>query len=96
VPDQKRHHFVPEFYLRRFGTEKERVLERCRDGREFVTNVINVAAKSGFYDIILRDSDKSNEVEDHLSKVEGAAGRGDTVDRRLNVRSTARQKRGLL
>ena len=50
MQDQKRHHFVPEFYLL-LATESERVLERRRDGVEFVTNTDNVAAASGFYEI---------------------------------------------
>ena len=73
MQDQKRHHFVPEFYLLRFATESERVLERRRDGVEFVTNTDNVAAESGFYDITLPDGKKSKDVENHLSTVEGDA-----------------------
>jgi hypothetical protein len=73
MQEQKRHHFVPEFYLIRFATETERVLERRRDGVEFVTNTDNVAAASGFYDIMLPDGKKSKEVENHLSTVEGDA-----------------------
>jgi hypothetical protein len=34
MQEQKRHHFVPGFYLNRFATESERVLERRRDGVE--------------------------------------------------------------
>ena len=71
MPDQKRHHFVPEFYLLRFASQDERVLERRRDGVEFVTNIDNVAAESGFYDVILSDGDKSKEVEDRLNQTEG-------------------------
>lgn len=73
MPGQKRHHFVPHFYLERFATEHERVLERRRDGAGFVTNCDNVAAESGFYDITLLNGEKSKAVEDYLSRVEGAA-----------------------
>jgi hypothetical protein len=71
VPDQKRHHFVPEFYLLRFANENERVLERPRSRKEFVTNIDNVAAECGFYDVTQPDGTKSKEVEDRLTQVEG-------------------------
>lgn len=73
MPDQKRHHFVPEFYLLRFADQNERVFVRRRDGGHFVTNIDNVAAESGFYDVVLPDGEKSKEVEDLLNQVEGDA-----------------------
>ena len=73
MSDQKRHHFVPEFFLLRFADKDQRVLERPRDRDDFVTNVLNVAAESGFYDIVQPDGTKSKEVEDRLNQVEGEA-----------------------
>ena len=40
---------------------------------EFVHEHGHVAAALGFYDITLPDSEKSKEVENHLSRVEGQA-----------------------
>ena len=61
-------HYVPQFLLRRFAPqEKIHVFDKLQN-REFVSNVRNLAAESGFYD--LRHSGKELSLEPALQSVE--------------------------
>ena len=61
---------MPRNYLERFA-DGDQVFVRRRDGATFITNCINVAVESGFYDIELEGGGKSKQVEEVLSDVEG-------------------------
>ena len=71
----KRHHLVPQFYLRRFADQKERVsAKRLSTNQNIKTHVKNAAVESGFY-TILQDDLPDNFIEEGLADVEGAAER---------------------
>jgi len=72
MSDAKRQHFVPKFYLERFGAGG-RVFVRRRDGTAFVSNCTGVAAECGFYDLDLGDGQTSKVVEGILGDFEAAA-----------------------
>lgn len=54
VADPKLHHFVPQFYLRRFASDSERVAVRHRTRGTHVSSVENTAARNGFYKVPTR------------------------------------------
>jgi len=70
----KRHHHVPEFYLRGFADPKGRVQVHDRvTGQSFVTGVRNVAVEAGFYDLVADDGTKLPDAEEALGDLEGQA-----------------------
>lgn len=69
---KKRHHQAPRAYLERFARDGKVGVVR-RDGGTFDSDPINVAVESGFYDITDGSGQKSDEIEDFLEVVEGAA-----------------------
>ena len=74
MSDAKRQHFVPKFYLERFG-ESGRVFVRRRDGASFVSSCTRVAAECGFYDLDVGDGQTSKVVEEILGDLEAPAAR---------------------
>jgi hypothetical protein len=73
VERPKRQHFVPRFYLDRFGRDKQ-VGVRRRDGRTFIVGTDRIAAENGFYDVEDADGAMSSVVEtDILCDLEGRA-----------------------
>jgi hypothetical protein len=81
VSGHKRHHQVPEFYLRRFASGGQ-VSVRRRDGVAFDADPVNVAVESGFYDVPDGRGGKSKRVEHLLADVEALAkGAMEAIDR---------------
>jgi hypothetical protein len=71
--EPKRHHFVPQFYLRRWSTDGK-VAVRRRDGRQFLSSVEGVGAINGFYDFETAAGQVSKDVEKYFaSEVEAPA-----------------------
>lgn len=66
----RRHHQVPKFYLGRFARDGKVVVRR-RDGTTFVSNPVNVAVETGYYDIPDGLGGISKEVEAGLADIEG-------------------------
>ncbi|MEV6283471.1 DUF4238 domain-containing protein [Kribbella sp. NPDC051770] len=64
----KRHHYVPRAYLERFGQDGKVAVRRRAATGLIVTNPINVALETGFYETIDESGAKSVEVEDWLSE----------------------------
>lgn len=73
--EPRRHHFVPQFYLRRFADNAERVaVVRLADpARPTVTHVRNAAVIKGFYTVVDEAGDDTAAVEKLLALVEDAA-----------------------
>lgn len=68
----KLHHYVPQFYLRRFAAGKKRhILCHKRDKVDPITMTVrNAAAETGFYDVELEDGTVSKEIEIKLAELE--------------------------
>ena len=71
----KNQHYVPQFYLREFANNKDKlfVYDKCL-GRAFQNNVKNVAHESYFYDIPkewLQNNDDIQAFEKEFSRIEG-------------------------
>lgn len=72
-PVAKRHHFVPQFYLRGFADDAERITTVTLPGEQRYTQVIRkTAAENGFY-AVPGHPDGSDAFEKILSQVEGEA-----------------------
>ena len=68
----RRHHFVPQFYLKGFSNIRGQV--ECFDrhsNNTRMTSVGNIAVETGLYDLHTDESDKSPEVEQWFSLLEG-------------------------
>ena len=66
-------HYVPQFILRNFTSNKKKqiyVYDKCKE-KEFRTNIINIAAESGFYDLDFMESKLTIELS--LSEMEAKA-----------------------
>lgn len=77
MPEAKRHHYVPQFYLRRFSDSRGRI-RVYRAGTQlppFVTSTKNAAVESGFYDIVTTTGATSTSVEEMLAGLEASASR---------------------
>ena len=72
--DPKIHHYVPQWYLKNFASNKDRirVIDRERS-TTYVTNVANAAAESGYYGITTPDGSSSAEMEHALGQIESRA-----------------------
>ncbi|MDB5224989.1 MAG: hypothetical protein JWO43_611 [Candidatus Adlerbacteria bacterium] len=74
MKEQKRHHYVPQFYLKGFADEHERVWVYDRVTQQFRHQKTDQIAVIGhYYRIEKRDGSLSVEVEQYLSEVEGDA-----------------------
>jgi hypothetical protein len=73
MAEPRRHHLVPESYLRRFADERDqvRVVSRTDPGHTFVTGITNTAVERDFY-TVETDDGPSQEIEKLLSRL-GAA-----------------------
>src|SRR5688500_7539718 len=70
--EARRHHYVPQFYLRRFADQKDQVrMIRRSTGKVVTTSVSNAAVQVGFYDVETEDGTPRDLVERFLSSVEG-------------------------
>ena len=68
-----KHHFVPQFYLRRFSNAKKqiRIYERGHGTR--ISSVKNTAAQSGYYTAAVKSGGDPQGVEKLLDRIETAA-----------------------
>lgn len=73
-PRSKRHHYVPQFYLRRFADQKGRLsgYRRTTGGTVRITTR-NAAVATGFYNIVDETGQPSDALEKDLSDLEGNA-----------------------
>ena len=72
--DPRRHHFIPQFYQRRFATEDEQLLVIPIDGsRPRLTHVTNIAVMSDLYTSVDVDVGETVAVERLLAVVDGLA-----------------------
>lgn len=70
----KRHHMVPEFYLRRFADEHGRLAAiRRGTGAMHVASTEKLCVQAGFYTYIDTEGAASTELEDFLATFEGQA-----------------------
>lgn len=70
----KRHHYVPNWYLRRFADKKRRVRVYSRvTGKTHLANTINAAVQSGFYALPAEDGGIDLSAEKMLAELEGTA-----------------------
>ncbi|MGA8265148.1 MAG: DUF4238 domain-containing protein [Ignavibacteriaceae bacterium] len=69
----KKQHYVPQFILRNFAEAKSQQLYVYdkQDEKEYKTNIRNIAAEKGFYDIEFKDIKLSIELS--LSQLESKA-----------------------
>ncbi len=66
----RRHHLLPQFYLRRFASAGEQIRVVARDGsKSFITSVAKAAAETDFYTVETKNG-PSQELEKLLSQVE--------------------------
>jgi hypothetical protein len=75
MSQQKRHHYVPQFYLRRFANARGqlRVYRTHSHSEPLMTTVKNAAVKTGFYKIDLSGPGDPMSLEKLLSGIEGKA-----------------------
>lgn len=79
MPRAKRHHLVPQVYLRRFGDERGRIaMVDVEKSVSIVTTVGNVAVEGNFYTVQVEDNPSDRLEQRHLSRVEGLIGRAFT------------------
>lgn len=72
---KKRHHQIPQFYLRHFaspGTDQIWNYDK-RDGRVFRTSILNTACETHLYSVPNEDGSRNTEIENLLSDIEGKA-----------------------
>ncbi|XVU26460.1 DUF4238 domain-containing protein [Actinoplanes sp. CA-054009] len=69
----KRHHYVPQAYLARFGRDRQIAVRRRDANGHYVANVKNVALETNFYQTTDADGQSSVEVESWLAEVDGIA-----------------------
>ena len=77
--DPRLHHYVPQFYLKRFADDEDRVgvieLAKPSRGHRRVNHVSKVAAIKDFYTIVHVDGHDTTVVENILGAVDGRAAR---------------------
>jgi len=72
--DPRRHHYIPQFYLRRFAENEMVSLVRLGDGHQpFKVNVRNVAVQKDLYTVSADDVGDTAAVERIFSIIDGAA-----------------------
>lgn len=70
-PEPRRHHFVPNFYLKRFANQKNQVIQYDRERRRgYSTSVTNCAVETDFYQLLSPDGTTSNDAEEFFSLLE--------------------------
>lgn len=68
----KRHHYVPQFYLKKFADDQDRLWVYDRVNKQYRhQNVEQVASINHYYRIEKKDGTLSLEIEEHLSEIEG-------------------------
>jgi hypothetical protein len=68
--EPRRHHLLPQFYLRRFANDADQIKVMARDGQKsFVTSVAKAAAETDFYTVETTEG-PSQDVEKLLSRIE--------------------------
>lgn len=73
MPRSKRHHLVPQFYLRRFADQKDRIsATRLSTNQVLKTHIRNAAVEGGFYSIS-HDDLPDDFIEGGLAEIEAAA-----------------------
>jgi hypothetical protein len=79
----KRHHYVPEFYLKRFADAKGKIRVYRSHTRlpAYETSTKNAAVKTGLYTIAADDGQTSGALESELAKIEAKA--QDAISRSL-------------
>jgi hypothetical protein len=74
MDEPKRHHYVPQWYLRRFANRREQIRVYHRgNGAYFTTSVENAAVQTGFYTIKEASGRESQVVEKVLGDIDGKA-----------------------
>lgn len=68
------HHYVPQGYLKRFGTEKnlEQIVAYEVGRNPYVTNIHNIAGQRDFYTFTNENGAKDSAMEDALAEVDAA------------------------
>ena len=68
------HHYVPQGYLKRFGTEKnsDQIVAYEVGKKPYVTNIHNIAGQRDFYTVTTDGGDKDSTLEDALADVDAA------------------------
>lgn len=76
MPRAKRHHLVPQVYLRRFADERGRItMVDVQTSAPVVTTLGNVAVEGNFYTVQVEDQPSDRLEQRHLSRIEGLIGR---------------------
>lgn len=71
MSEPRRHHLVPQFYLRRFSCKNKLRMANRASGTKVVTSVSNAAVQNDFYTLRRDDGGDSYAVERRLSQIEG-------------------------
>lgn len=68
------HHYVPQGYLKRFGTERnpEQIVAYEVGKKPYVTNIHNIAGQRDFYTFTDENGEKNSAMEDALAEVDAA------------------------
>lgn len=73
----KRHHLLPQLYLRRWADADGQVrLVDAREGRSFIANVADAVVQNHFYSVETDDGSPPDIVEKALAELEGYAAKG--------------------
>lgn len=71
---KKRHHAVPQFYLRRFATPEDQIWVYDKvTGDTHCTSITNASVETHLYSVTLDDGTHMTDVEDFLAKIESSA-----------------------
>lgn len=66
----RRHHYLPQMYLRGFADEAERVWVFDRQNNAYVhQGILNTAVKKDFYTIVGPDGQKTDAVETMMANI---------------------------
>jgi len=69
-----KHHYVPRFYLKRFSEPQGKIKAYDRTkGMTLSTSITNLATETEYYSVLDEQGEKSDVVEELLSRVEGRA-----------------------
>lgn len=91
----KRHHYVPEVYLKRFADSNEKMWIYDRLKKEYRYQVVKkIASQNHFYKFKTKDGGESLDLEKLLSKIEGNFSR--VVDKVLKKEKLSLDERGQL
>ncbi len=74
MSEPKRHHYVPQFYLKSFANDREQIWVYDRKTREYrQQSVKDTAVQQNYYRVRTKDGKHSTEIEKFFSQVEGLA-----------------------